>query len=152
MAIVQLFFSTIRSSRIVFPDGAEGAVIDGRFATSDPDKIAYMESEISKGHPFWYRDKSNLECEEKMLDPMEALRAKIIQEAIDAGVVQAASTSEYVQAPLKPSSSADLVDTKTPEEIALASLTAQTGSDIAPPPVSPIADDKLAALLASTKK
>lgn len=120
---VQLFFCTIKSCRFVFPDGSEAAFIDGRYATSDPDKAAYLDYEISKGHPHIHRDLNNLECDAKMLDPMEELRAKIIKEAIEAGIVQAATTSESSQEPLKPASSADLVDVKTPEETILAGLT-----------------------------
>lgn len=148
MALVQLFHCTVRSSRVVFPDGTEGAFIDGRYATAEPEKIAYLDYEISKGHPNWYRDQNLLEIDEKLLDPMEALKAKIIKEAIESGIVKALETSEYVPPILTPASSADLVVTKTQEEAKVIEL---TGAAIVPTEPSPVDDNKLANLLANIK-
>ena len=154
MATVQLFFSTIQSMRYVFPDGSEASFVGGRYATADEAKAAHLDYEISKNHPHIRRDASNLSCDESLLDPFEAMKKKIIEDAIAAGIVQRASNSESDAGQVKPAGSDVLVDVKTPEEIILAeqpALTTQTGSDVAIQQPSPVSDDKLAALLASVK-
>lgn len=120
MSQVNLFFSRMPSCRYVFPDGSEAAFIAGRYATSEGDKIQHLDSEISKGHQYIFRDPLQLACDESDLDPMEAMKKKIISEYLEQQAAQALTSSTSEQAPLKPASSADLVDTKTPEEIMLA--------------------------------
>jgi hypothetical protein len=128
--IVTLFFSHTPSMRIAFPDGSEASFIGSRYATDDADKIALLKSEIAKGIPSIYQKPDMMEIDEKELDPMEALKRKIIADAIAAGEIQALTTSTSQQSPLKPASSSDLVDVKTPEELILAA-----GAETQPKPV-----------------
>lgn len=122
--LVNLYFSRISSCRYVFPDGSEAAFISGRYSTDDPAKIANLDYEISKGHPHIFTDPDKLQVSESSLDPMEELKAKIISEYLAKQEQEAKNPtqSESIPQPLKPASSADLVDTKTVQEIALSQL------------------------------
>lgn len=117
--IVNLFFCHIPSSRYVFPDGTEAAFIAGRYATDDEDKIAHLNYEISKGHQHIFTDPEKLQCDEAELDPMEALKKKIIEDYVAQQAANALTESTSIQSALKPSSSAELTDVKTPEEVIL---------------------------------
>lgn len=117
--LLNVYYSRISSSRYVFPDGSEAAFIGGRYTTDDKDKIAHLNAEVEKGHPYIFVDPNLKQMDSADLDPMEVLKKKIIAEAIAAGEIQKVQTSESVQPALRPSSSADLVDVKTAEESAL---------------------------------
>jgi hypothetical protein len=105
--MVNLYLSTFPSCRYIYKDGTEAVFVNGKYATGEQNRIEELDAEVAARHPYIFTDKDKLQIDEKELDPMEALKKKIIAEAIASGEVVSSSSSSD-QSPVKPSSVAAL--------------------------------------------
>lgn len=114
--LVHVFLSTIPYVKMVRPDGKELAFRDGKYITDDAGDIAHITSEINAGHPHIKlpEEESQRVVESGMLDPMNALRARMEQEIRAQIAAENAAgdvnkpMGETKQEPLKPASSVDI--------------------------------------------
>ena len=76
----KLFFSRIPTVNYAFKDGTLAKFLFHKFATEDETQIAELEAECKKGHPIYYVDPEHTHITEAELNPMKAMRDKIIAE------------------------------------------------------------------------
>lgn len=76
--MLKVFKSTIPSVNYLFKNGKPAIFVAGRYTTKVAHEVTELEEEIASGHPHLYVDKAELQIDEKHLDPMAALRDKII--------------------------------------------------------------------------
>jgi hypothetical protein len=76
----RVFKSSLRSCKYIFKDGTNGYFIDGRMVTDNEDHIAEMEHEIKHKHPTFFIDDKDSTSDTPQLDPMSALKKKIIED------------------------------------------------------------------------
>ena len=113
MTILQVFKATLPSINYIFRNGKPAIFIQGKYATGVEAEVDELNDEISKGHPHIYVDKEEATVDSEMVDPIQALRAKI-EAQIRAEMAAATDlsndrgTSEVEK--LKPSSSTDVMD------------------------------------------
>ena len=113
MAILQVFKATLPSINYIFRNGKPAIFVQGKFATSIEAEIEEMKDEIAKGHPHIYVDKEDATVDSEMVDPIQALRAKIeaqIRAEMAAATDLSNDRGQTKQEPLKPSSSTDVMD------------------------------------------
>lgn len=80
MAILQVFKATFPSISYIFKDGTPAYFVRGMYCTDEESKIAELKAEIAKKHPHIYIDPNQTQIESENLDPMNALRNRIIAE------------------------------------------------------------------------
>lgn len=78
--VLACFFSTLSSVNYILKNGKQCAFIDGAYYTSNEAEIAELNEEIRNGHPHIFVKPGQLTIESKLLDPMEALKAKFFEE------------------------------------------------------------------------
>jgi len=111
MAILKVFKSRIPSCNYVFARGKSAAFVEGRYATGILEEISELEQEILSGHPHIYVDPAETEVDSDAVDPMAALREKIIADYLKN---QAAATDpsrdmgKSDQGPVKASNTRDI--------------------------------------------
>jgi hypothetical protein len=108
---VVVFHNTLLHSRFSLKNGKECIFMNGEFATSNVDEIKELLAEISAGNPHIYLKKEKFMMDKKELDPMEALRRKIIAEHIASQNAIQAGDADYgnsEQGKLNVASSADV--------------------------------------------
>ena len=80
MATLSVFKSTIPSVTYIFGDGTPAIFVNGVYRTDVQKRIDALQSEIDQGHPHIYIDPKEREIDSELVDPINALRAKIIAE------------------------------------------------------------------------
>ncbi len=111
MTTLRVFKSTIPSVNFIFANGKPAIFQQGVFRTAVDWEIAVLEAEIAAGHPHIYIDEAEREIDSELVDPMNALRAKIIGEylaAQEAAVNPANDMGSTTQESLKPANSQDV--------------------------------------------
>lgn len=78
--ILRVFKCTIPSCNFIFSNGKPAIFVQGVYRTAVDWEIAELEKEVASGHPHVYIDAKEREIDSEMVDPMNALRAKIIAE------------------------------------------------------------------------
>lgn len=114
--LVHVFLSSIPYIKMIRTDGKELPFRDGKYCTDDAADIAYITKEIEAGHPHIRVPESEDQrvVESQLLDPMNALRARIEQEIRAQIAIENATGNmtkdmgETKQEPLKPASSTDV--------------------------------------------
>ena len=76
----RLFKSRAETMGYVFRSGTNVHFVNGRYLTTNPAEIAELEDVCSQGNPCFYDDPEEQEMNPKLVNPMEALRAKIREE------------------------------------------------------------------------
>jgi len=66
----------------VFANGKPAIFVSGVYRTDIDWEIAELDKEVKSGHPHIYVDSAEATIESEMVDPMNALRAKIIAEFV----------------------------------------------------------------------
>lgn len=93
----RLFKCAVPSCKYLFQDGHAAYFTDGRYATQDEKEIEELEAEIKAKHPHIYIDANEKEADAAILDPMSALKKRIIEdylkEQTDAAKVNDLGTS-----------------------------------------------------------
>lgn len=114
--VFQVYKSSLKSHKIIAPDGRSLNVVNFRFITDDERDIAFLDEEIKNKFPYLRKmDAVELEAE----DPMAKLRQQIAEEAIakykaeqealaSASDVPDTGESQSAQATLSPASTAKL--------------------------------------------
>lgn len=113
MSIMKVFKAALPSVNYVFRNGKPGIFIQGKFCTDVQSEIDELEDEIAKGHPHIYIDKAEAEIDSSIVDPIQALRAKIeaeVRAQMAAATDPANDMGATTQGPLKPASSADVME------------------------------------------
>ena len=82
MTILRVFKSAIPSINYIFPSGKVAAFQFGVYRTDIKDEIEHLENEIRLGHPQIFIDEAEREIDSELVDPIHALRAKIIAEYV----------------------------------------------------------------------
>ncbi len=80
--MLRIFKTTMPSISTVLPNGKPIPFINGRYVSDNPYDVAILDQTVKDGHPHIYIDTNDFEVDEGLVDPMEALREKIIQEYI----------------------------------------------------------------------
>lgn len=111
MTTLRVFKSTFPSINYIFKNGKAAIFQQGVFRTDVEWEIKELEAEVAASHPHIFIDENEREIDSEMVDPMNALRAKIIADYI---AQQAAATNpandmgNSDQSPVKPSNSRDV--------------------------------------------
>jgi len=85
VVLYQSYISSLENQRIAMDNGKLISITAYKYITAAKDEVAFLNKLIEEGSPYISYE-GELTSED--LDPMAALRKRILQEAIDAGVVQ----------------------------------------------------------------
>lgn len=111
MSTLRVFKATLPSVNYVFKNGKPAIFVQGVYTTDVPFEIEELDAEIATRHPHIFIDESMREIDSAKVDPIAALREKIIAEY---QATMAAATSldndlgNSTQGALKPASSVDI--------------------------------------------
>jgi len=106
-----IFKNTMPSCNYIFKDGTSAVFVSGRYHTDDPKRIEELAAEVDAGHPHIYVDAAEATVQKEMLDPMNALRAKIIGEYLAAQAAATDPTNDMgksTQGPVIPANTQDI--------------------------------------------
>lgn len=84
MSMLRVFKCTIPSCSVILGNGKPCIFVSGVYRTDIPAEIGFFENEILLKHPHLYIDPAESEIDSELVDPMNALRAKIIKEYLAA--------------------------------------------------------------------
>lgn len=87
--LLHVYWGTLPSINYIFPNGKPAIFVNNRFTTNIPYEIEHLDNEIKMGHPHIYKKPGEETMDAKYLDPMEAVRERIIADAIAMGLVTA---------------------------------------------------------------
>lgn len=111
MSTLRVFKATLPSVNYIFKNGKPAIFINGMYTTDVPFEIEELDAEIATRHPHIFIDSAMREIDSAKVDPIAALREKIIAEY---QATMAAATSldndlgNSTQGALKPASSVDI--------------------------------------------
>lgn len=111
MATLRVFKSTIPSVNYIFGNGKPAIFVNGVFRTDIPGEIDALQNEIAQHHPHIYIDENEREIDSELIDPMNALRAKIIAQYVADQVAATSMTNDRGtsdQSGAKPANTADV--------------------------------------------
>ena len=111
MTTLRVFKSTIPSVNFIFANGKPAIFQQGVYRTDVEWEIAELEKEVLAKHPHIFIDEKEREIDSEMVDPMNALRAKIISDYLAAQEKATNPMNDMgttTQEPLKPASSRDV--------------------------------------------
>ncbi len=74
----KLYKSHLPTCIYLFANGKPAYFIQGKYATDIETEVTALDAEVAYGHPHIYIDAAETEIDTKYVDPMEALREKII--------------------------------------------------------------------------
>lgn len=86
---LRVYKCTFMSTSYLMPNGKPCIFVNGVYRTNNPAEIAEFDSMIANGHPHFFIDPNEREVDSGLVDPMEAMRHRIIEE-YKASMVQAA--------------------------------------------------------------
>lgn len=114
MSTLKVFKAHLPSINYIFTNGKPAIFVQGVYRTDSEWEILELEREIKLGHPHLYIDPLETEVDSEMIDPMNALRHKIIaeykaEEAAKAGNPDRDMGTSDTQA-LKPGSTRDIAE------------------------------------------
>jgi hypothetical protein len=106
-----VFKSHIPSVNVILGNGKPCIFQNGVYRTESENEIQFLNAEIKAGHPHIFVDPNEVTIESDMVDPMNALRAKIIadyvaQQAAATNPANDMGTSDQSQ--VKPANSTDI--------------------------------------------
>lgn len=111
MATLRVFKATLPSINYIFKNGKPAIFVQGVYTTDVPFEIEEFEAEIAARHPHIFIDSAMREIDSAAVDPIAALREKIIAE-YKATMANATSLDNdrgsSAQGALKPASSVDV--------------------------------------------
>lgn len=110
------FSSTIKSCRMVMPDGRGISFVNGVYTTDREDEIVFLKTEIKNRHPH-ISEGAQLTAED--LDPMAALKRKIIED-YEREKALGRDMGSTTKGPLMASAASSAKAVTTPEQAATA--------------------------------
>lgn len=78
--VKHLFLNSLGNCRYTFSNGKDAVFLNGEYATDNYNEIRELRMEVENGHPHIYVDKTRETVDANKLDPMEALKERIIAE------------------------------------------------------------------------
>jgi hypothetical protein len=111
MSTLRVFKATLPSINYIFKNGKPAIFINGMYTTDVPFEIEELDAEIATRHPHIFIDEAMREIDSAKVDPIAALREKIIAEykaTMAAATDQDNDRGNSVQGQLKPASSVDI--------------------------------------------
>lgn len=111
MSTLRVFKATLPSVNYIFKNGKPAIFINGMYTTDVPFEIEELDAEIATRHPHIFIDESMREIDSAKVDPIAALREKIIAEykaTMEAATAQDNDLGTSTQGALKPASSVDI--------------------------------------------
>ena len=113
MSTLRVFKATLPSVNYIFKNGKPAIFVNGMYTTDVPFEIEELDAEISTRHPHIFIDESMREIDSAKVDPIAALREKIIAEykATMAAATSMDNDRGTAEAPkLKPASTSDIME------------------------------------------
>lgn len=111
MSTLRVFKATLPSVNYIFKNGKPAIFVQGVYTTDVVSEIEELDAEIAARHPHIFIDAAMREIDSSAVDPIAALREKIIAE-YKATMASATSLDNDMgksnQGPLKPASSVDV--------------------------------------------
>lgn len=80
MTMLRVYKSTMPSMSVILANGKPCIFVNGYYRTDNPMEIGTLDSEVKAGHPHIFIDPNEVEVDSTLVDPMAALRHKIIEE------------------------------------------------------------------------
>lgn len=80
MSTLRVFKATLPSVNYIFKNGKPAIFVNGMYTTDVPFEIEELDAEIATRHPHIFIDESMREIDSAKVDPIAALREKIIAE------------------------------------------------------------------------
>ena len=80
--VFNLYMSSRQSMQVIGPAGQRVQFISGKYFTSDPEEIEFLDKMVAQGRDV-FTDPKQLQISESERDPMNALRAKFFKEFIE---------------------------------------------------------------------
>ena len=111
MSTLRVFKATLPSVNYIFKNGKPAIFVNGMYTTDVPFEIEELDAEIATRHPHIFIDESMREIDSAKVDPIAALREKIIAEykaTMEAATAQDNDLGTSTQGALKPASSVDI--------------------------------------------
>jgi hypothetical protein len=111
MSTLRVFKATLPSVNYIFKNGKPAIFVNGMYTTDVPFEIEELDAEIATRHPHIFIDESMREIDSAKVDPIAALREKIIAEyqaTMAAATAQDNDLGTSTQGALKPASSVDI--------------------------------------------
>ena len=111
MTTLTVFKSTIPSVNYIFSNGKSAMFINNVFRTDIPSEVSALEYEVAQHHPHIYIDAAERTIESEMIDPMNALRAKVIAEYLksqEAAMLISNDRGNTLQIPVKAANTLDV--------------------------------------------
>lgn len=118
--LLRVFKCSLPSTNYVFKNGKPAVFQNNRFCTANPAEILELQTEIDAGHPHLYVDPNEEQIEARLVNPVEAMKDRIIQEYLAEQAKQTnaeSNLSESIATVVTPASSVDVA----PKEIGAAS-------------------------------
>lgn len=111
MTMLRVFKSNIPSINYIFPWGTVAAFQQGYYRTDIEREISHLEEEVKLKHPHILIDANEFEVDSTLVDPMNALRAKIIADYLNTQEKANNPDNDMGnsdQSPVRPSNSRDV--------------------------------------------
>lgn len=78
--MLRVYKCTFMSTSYLMPDGKPCIFVNGVYRTDSPKEIAQFDEMIAGGHPHFYVDPAEREVDSALIDPMAAMKHRIIEE------------------------------------------------------------------------
>jgi hypothetical protein len=93
--VVAVFHNNLMNCRATFKSGKDAIFLNGVYTTSNEEEIKELNAEIDAGHPHIYAKEDELTKDTKYVDPTAAIRAQLLKELKEQGVLINAGESDY---------------------------------------------------------
>lgn len=113
MSTMRVYKATLPSVNYIFRNGKPAIFVNGKFCTDIPSEITELDEEVAAKHPIIFIDSDEREIDSAAVDPIAALREKIIAEykATMAAATSMDNDRGTAEAPkLKPASTSDIME------------------------------------------
>ena len=113
MTTLTVFKSTVPSITFIFANGKPAHFVQGTYRTAVDWEISALTAEVTQGHPHLFIDAAEKTIESDMIDPMNALRAKIIADYLEEqarALNPSNNPGDSEQGSVKPASTRDIAD------------------------------------------
>lgn len=80
MATLNVYKSSFPSCKVHLPSGKECNFVAGEYATADEKEIEFLASLVASGHPHIYVDSGKATKTAEIVQPLEAIKKKAIEE------------------------------------------------------------------------
>lgn len=93
--VMAVFRNTLPNSRMHFKNGKEIIFLNGEFLTNNKAEIDELMEEIQAGNPHLYIDPKRAVVDTKFVDPVAAIREKLLKELREQGKLIEGGAADY---------------------------------------------------------